>query len=333
MTDSMKIMRAATTDFLLLFGSLLHADEFDDEPCFKTDDPGCFPFCPPTYCPGVAYLFADALYLRAEEGGLSGCGPACIIDEIDQDGFSKTRVLRHSRAPHPKWDWGYRVGAGLRFCESPWAISAAWTHFEQGTQSLNCEEFNPTKWKLDLNYVDALLDYRLCLTSTIRLKFFGGARGALFKQHVRTNFTNHIITFQLPTPTTECFFTSHCSKQHFKGVGGLVGVEGNWDFGCGFNLFANGDVGCMYGRYNTKLFTSELTGSTTFITDHSRRQQACQFFIDATFGLRWKVCLCDNIKLTFQLGVEQHTFFNHNYIGDNGNLSLYGGTAGLNLEY
>lgn len=332
MTEFMQVMRSGIAAIFLVTSGQIAADF-----CFS-NDPSCELNEGMQSCTtGIFVVQGEALYLRAEEGGLSRYGPKEIIDDCETS-ILELKVVRHCKNPHFDWNWGYRVAAGLKFPCNSWEMGVALLHFQQGSNLKFNENdrhdllTDASSWKIKLNYVDFLVGYRTEM-STFRLKFFGGIRGAAVDQDFRAHAVSHFIDCTEGAMNLEYFFTRHSSKQKLKGIGPLFGLEGNLDLGYGLNLFLNGDVGCLYARFHSSNRTSDILQTETFVHESKTHHRGCQFFIDAALGLRWKILLCNNEKLFLQIGVEQHTLFDHNRIGSNGNLNLYGGSFGAGLEF
>ncbi|MBA2726633.1 MAG: hypothetical protein H0U49_00465 [Parachlamydiaceae bacterium] len=329
MISSLNLIRKAIVAFSLLAFAQVSADCCPPMDCCVSSD------CGPSYSNGTIYVRGDFLYLRAVEDGLSNCGPALILDDIDVDGFPIRRVCTQCKTQNNGWDFGYRVAAGLRLsiCEpSPWEISGAWTHFGRGS-GLKCCNSNDSKWRLKFDYADLLISYYLPSCSSLNIKFFGGLRGALIDQQLHNNFINEHDDFARCDIIRECILSNQKNKDKFKGLGPLLGFETGWDFGYGLNIFFNADAGCLFGEHRTRVNFSEFTQGETFKSESRCEHQACQFFVDSAVGVRWNLMLCRGTELSLQVGFEQHTYFNANYIGNRGNLNLYGGFFSAGLKF
>jgi hypothetical protein len=122
-------------------------------------------------------------------------------------------------------------------------------------------------------------------------------------------------------------------REHFTGVGPLLGLEGNWTIGCGYSFFVAGDAGVMYGNSKVRVTNVEVFDTTTNFSHLKDFQRNPQFFVDAALGLSWTYCFCSNTQLTLFLGLEHHTFFNQNHFCNYGDLNLDGGTFSASLEF
>ncbi len=311
------------------FSILASAQAFAADPC-------CAPeICCSSYTDGKVFIRGDLLYLSSEQDGLSGCGSTQVEEDFDSQHFAVRRINSRCKQNNHNWDLGYRVAGGLRLgiCNpSAWEILGNWTHFSQGS-GVKCDVFkDDSKWRLKFDYADLVFAYNLSFNCT-NLKFFSGLRGALIEQKLQAISINHLNDVTVAIPVSECEVTSIRNKQKFEGLGPLLGVEAGWDFGCGLNAYFNADVGCLFGRHKITEHSTRFFEAETIICNHKCKENACQYFVDSALGVRWNILLCAGSELFFQLGIEQHTYFNVNYLGNRGNLNVYGGSFSAGLRF
>ena len=122
-------------------------------------------------------------------------------------------------------------------------------------------------------------------------------------------------------------------KEHFWGVGPELGIEGDWDVGCGFSLYGDVSVSILYGTFHVRSDQTDVFTSVTNINHLRKHTQACQTVLDVGFGVRWQTCFCNGIILGLQLGLEDHRYFNLNQFCGYGDLSLDGVSFGVCLGF
>ena len=315
------------------------------------------------FCSGKGFLRADVLYLRAQEGGFNcGCLPDTINNYIGSDQQFLTKTLGESKDPRFKWNAGFRLGAGYTFEEQSWDVGAYWTHYQttnghgnngssSGSNSLpstptiatpttaSSSESDHFHWNLNFNVIDLLFSrdfYAGCFT----FKPILGVRFAQIHQHVKaaTRVVNNTFNGSgslddTPVGAPAILYGLDHNKQKFRGVGPVFGLEGIWDVGCGWSLFAGVAVSTLYGRFDSKFEGSDVYLNGTNICNQHTRSNSCQFATDAALGVRWKMCYCEDIDVTFQLALEQHRYFDHNRLGDYGDLCLDGGSFSASVSY
>lgn len=270
--------------------------------------------CGPTPSCGRGFVSADFLYWRAFEGGLAECLPCeevnCLNDEMV---FSEVRGEKKDL--HYKWKPGIRLGAGYHSSNN-WDVAAYWTDFRSDARG-DHSYAQPSQWKLDFQVVDLLVGYKLdvypcCLT----LRPFAGVRLAEIDQSLKACHSN------LCSRTA---FKEH-RKQDFSGIGPLFGIGANLNLACGLSLYADVAGSVLYGNYRANSKKADLFLGAGSLSRFKQHLHACQAVFDAAFGISWETCFYNELQLIFRLGVEHHCYFDHNRMGDYGNLNLDGGS-------
>lgn len=273
--------------------------------------------CCPESC-GQIFLDAEALYLRAYEGGISSVCDITTTTNSIEDGILVSRLTGRGHDPDFKWNWGYRIGAGYKFADSDCGIRAYWTHFDANTGG------NSYRWKVDFNVVDLVYrcdsEWSACTT----LSPYAGIRYANINQRLHTNFVS--IDSALPITSNGRI------KQDFSGVGPLIGLEGNFGMQYGFSIYGNVSVALLYGTSRIHSDSSEAFNTGINLNHLRNNNDAYQYVVDAGLGIRYKACFCDQ-TLVVQLGLEDHRYFNHNQFCNYGDLSLDGVSLGISLDY
>lgn len=276
--------------------------------------------CDSSACCGQAFISADLLYWRAYEDGLDVCGSTESADFVNPGGgvISTSRAKTHD--PHFDWSPGFRVGAGYQFASRCWDIAAYFTHFHTKAHRNGGE--HKFHWKLDFDVLDVVLanNYDLgCFT----IRPFAGLRAAYIDQKIRSHDAN--IAFLIAD-------TAH-NKQIFRGVGAVTGLEMNWDLGCGFGIYGNAAMSCLWGTFRVNSNESHTFRFGADFHKLRRHLDACQFVLDGGAGVSWRRCFWDNKQLVVRLGWEQHRYFNHNRFGTYGDLCLAGGVLSAGVEF
>lgn len=309
MAYSFKNIRTAIVTFSMMAVSSIQADICANNTC-----------CPQTCCSsGSFFLNAEALYMKAYQGGLSSlCNITRAVDTIE-DGVLVSRMTGKGHEPDFRWDWGYRVGVGYGFADTNCGAGVFWTHFNQSTKgSIN-------RWKLDYDVVDILFNCNCSLPCCFSLAPIAGIKLANIDQHVHSNFCDSQNTFSA--------FTHDHARQRLRGFGPLLGLQAGWDSSCGFSAYGNVAVALLYGNSRIHWEGEDLFDSGINIDNLKDHRTSYQVVLDTGIGVQWKQTFCDDSKLALRLGFEDHRFFNHNQFGDYGDLSLAGLSFGFAFEY
>jgi hypothetical protein len=299
----------------------------------------CQPSC------GTGFISADLLYWRAYQSGLDTCVPVGGCDGVSSGGFVTSTFRGKDRDPHFKWNPGFRIGAGYEFACSNWGFGSSWTHFNSSAHAGN-GDCNSLRWNVKLDVVDLVAAYEYDLCSCFVLRPFAGLRGARIKQN------SHSEEFAFPAfsdSDTSSFSSSSISvcncfegesiindtrnRQKFVGIGPLLGLEADWDIGCGFSVYASASISWLYGKYHVKLEEFEQTFDASNCCIQRKNLDGSPAVGDATLGVRWETCVCDDTRFFMQFGLEHHRYFDFNRIGCYGDLSFDGVNLSAGFVY
>lgn len=301
-----------------------------NENCYSCEPTCCEPTC------GTGFISAGLLYWSASQGGLDYCYPVenndylCSYDEI------VSKFKGKSEDPHFKWDAGFRLGTGYEFA-SGWDVGVFWTHFHTHTTKNNGRHLQ-VGWKLEFDVVDVLVGNSFNAGSCFTVRPFGGLRGAKIKEHVHKNlkcfdescsnsYSIDGYSFSGNSNNGSTIGSAH-GKNKLLGLGPLLGVEADWNLGCGFSLYANTSFAILYGNFHVSFDETEDFLDARNVRSTKSRLHACQAVFDIGCGIRWQTrCFCNNLAW-IQLGLEHHRYFNQNRLGNYGDLCL----DGLNLS-
>lgn len=269
--------------------------------------------------PGYFFLDAEALYLRAYEGGLSSLCDTSETTDIVIGNTTLSDLRGKGHEPRFKWDWGYRVGVGYTFADSDCGARAYWTHFNSKTKH------RTNRWKLDFDVVDIIFACETELSNCVTLTPFAGLKLANIQQRLNASFISTLNT--IPSTSTSGV------KQELRGIGPYLGFEGSFATRFGLSFYADLAVALLYGNTHVRVHGVEIFDTGTNFNRLRGHRDAYQFVLDAGIGIRWQKCFCKNKFLIVQFGLEDHRYFNHNQFCDYGDLSLDGCSLGVQLEF
>lgn len=285
---------------------------------------------PPQDCCGKGFISADLLYWRAFQSGLGVCVSSELVEDVESDGTVISSFSGKSRSPHYNWEPGYRIGAGYQFGGSPWEVALYFTDFHSHSNKHNGDNDDDDflnderhfKWHLNYYVTDLLLGYDYEYSCYFSLKPFVGVR------YAQIELSSKFFEFDSLLLTSA---DSH-NKQKFNGVGPIFGLEGDWNLGCGFGLYANGAISGLYGNYRNSSHEANVFEDSEEFTDFNDRRHNWQTVVDLGVGVSWEECFCDGLKLIVKLGWEHHQYFNIDRC-DCGDLSLDGGVLSARVDF
>jgi hypothetical protein len=298
------------TLLLITSAGIAYGDYSKSPECGKGEN---YNSCSPAPC-GKEIISIEALYWRAFEGGLDTCIPEEFSDIVTSDGIVISRFNGRGRDPNFTWNPGFRVGIGYEFDCSNWDIGASWTHFYSHAHDENNE--TELRWNVNFDVIDIIAGYEIDLSSCFSMRTFVGLRGAKIDQVV------HINEFDLITIDND-------NKEKLLGIGPLIGLEAEWNIGCGFSVYTNVSTSWLYGHYDVKLSEFEESEDTINFCEVKKELDASLASADAGLGIRCHKCLCGNLRVLLQLGLEHHRYFDYNRIKECSDLSF----DGVNLSF
>jgi hypothetical protein len=339
----LKTWFAATATATVAMTGALSADDFfynnSDECCYQygytvpahvEDECGCSDFC----------INAEWLYWKP-----SGEELEYGITKFTNTDIStippSTYTRSHTDNVDFKWDSGFRLGIGYNFPCDGWDLVLNWTYFRgkahdktfstapvlSGTTTVSSGTlFVPTwtgvdfpgpisfasaHWKVNLNLVDLELGRAFFASPCLTLRPHVGFRYASIDQKYDLSY---LATGDL-VPTIR--FTDRINmKNDFAGLGLRMGLDTNWDLGCGFGIYFGGAAALIYGDLDVRQseFFNDLTTAVgdQLITqrDHKRSLKANTEF---NIGVQWaKPINCNRQSLLFRIGYEHQIFFAQN---------------------
>ncbi|MBS0615308.1 MAG: autotransporter domain-containing protein [Verrucomicrobia bacterium] len=283
------------------------------------------------------WVQAEALYMRPTEDGLG----FAIKNKNGVTSFANG----HVKNARYDWDWGFRVGAGYNLDHDGWDILANYTWFRDETRRNVHEgvvlptEAQPanvttattqnakTRLNLWLNILDVELGREFFVSKWLTLRPQMGVRALWVNRHYNTEYSRLVQGSD---------YEVHM-KNRFSGAGLRGGLNTQWGLGSGWSLFGEVDVALMYGKQRIRQHDELETGDVN--KGHVKDSwYALRSSVDLALGLRWdRLFYDDAYRIRFQLGWENHIFFDMNqnvrfvdgtskgvFAGNRGNLSLNG---------
>lgn len=190
-------------------------------------------------------------------------------------------------------------------------------------------------WKLILNQVDLDFARTIYLNDSISIRPHSGIRWLWYHDTETAIFTGRPII-----PTVPSSFTSDVQlKNKFWGYGIEAGVWADWQMGCGLSLIGHWGGSILYSTFTVKESTlittiieeSEITTTENTINIRNKIHTATPT-MDYFLGLQYEDTVCD-LTYQFQVGFEQHVYFNTNRFSQNGNFSTQGLTLSLIVAF
>ncbi|MBA3721855.1 MAG: hypothetical protein H0W88_05585 [Parachlamydiaceae bacterium] len=326
-----KKIHMAVIALLMLMTGPVQADCINSSPCESND-------CCSAFSCTKGFISVDLLYWRAFQNGLDSCFPIETKDTVSPDGTVISRFKGKGRDLNFKWDPGFRIGTGYEFSNCGWDVAAYWTHFHSRTNKHHNSE-NSNHWKLNYDTIDLIVGKKFG-DSCFTWRPFIGIRAAKIEQKLNGGFANNFDSsgsFSSEFGSESSFssdfgFTSTRNRQKFTGIGPIFGLEGSWNIGCGFSVYAGAAVGSLYGRYRVHTTSVDVFPFGADFCSISRHLHSCQIFTIGEVGISWLQYYCGT-EVTYKLGLECQRYFDHNRLGNYGDLCLCGANFSAGLAF
>jgi len=330
MTYFFRKMHLAITFLCTATISYAYADTNNFSSCDENNE--CIA-CQPSCC-GTLFGGVGIVYWRAFESGLDNCVPTDVTDIVLSDGTVISRFKGKSRDPHFEWNPGFRVGIGYEFACRNWDIGALWTSFHsKAHDSNNCGD--RIRWNLNFDVVDVIAGYNANLGSCFLLRPFVGLRGATIDQKLHIGEFSSLSSSSIYSSSFSTYSSliGNISKERFSGIGPLIGLEAEWNVFCDFSLYIAASVSWLYGNFNVELSQYDEFSYAIDSCRVTKHLNANVTAGDAEIGIRWQKCFCENMNVILQFGLEHHSYFDFNRIGNYGDLSFDGVNFCAIVEY
>lgn len=175
-------------------------------------------------------------------------------------------------------------------------------------------QYASAHWKLRLNMIDGIVGREYGITSCLTLKPYIGLRAAMIDQRFDVKYVANTVengrefSLVLGQPIDKITM-----KSDFEGVGPRIGMDASYDLGCGISLYGESAASLLWGmqEIETKENYSLIRPLTSefFKLNQKDHESGCRALTDLALGIRWRYWCCRK-EIIFQLGYEQHMFFN-----------------------
>lgn len=191
-------------------------------------------------------------------------------------------------------DPGLRVGLARQLA-SGWELGFTYTYFYTAASADAAEPAGGNLWatrshpalyeeaatanafsSLKYHVFDLEASYQCVLSPWASVKMFGGPRWATIDQQFRVAYDGRDF--------------SNASVSHpvnLNAFGLRLGVAGEWQIGHGFSLFGRGAGSVMYGRFDSQLVETNLSGVQSIVSVRDEYGQALPV-LEAAAGLSWR---------------------------------------------
>lgn len=276
-------------------------------------------------------VWGELLYWRPELCGLEAAFGNTSIETTVVGNIITTTVRESHVEPHSKWDLGYRLGAEVN-CDCL-DVDARWTHFKGGATYHKSSQDG--HWDITYDVIDLTLGRSFEVGSCFNLKPFIGIRGARIHQSLHSNLET---LFTSPLIGSNTVFIEMDDRESFRGVGPLLGIEADWQIGCGLSLYGRLDFVTYYGNVKGSNFDTDTFTSTVSVCNGSKHGCFNSVGTDLALGVRWEKCMtcsCYDMNFMVNLCLEQHRIYDFSDLGSDGTLSLDGAVigAGVGIRY
>ncbi len=163
-----------------------------------------------------------------------------------------------------------------------------------------------------MNLIDLEIGRAFCVNSCLSLRPYIGIRGAVIDQKYEISYDAVNLTTTTPSVADDITL-----KSDFKGAGIRIGLDTEYNLGCGVSLYGDLAGSLLWGESEIKTheeYTEDVNSPTTsdFISQHQKDHKDCgsRAITDAALGVRWQQTCCNKV-ITLELGWEHHFFFNN----------------------
>ena len=261
--------------------------------------------------------------------------------------------------PHFEWDFGFKVGLAYNSPSDGWDFGVNWTWYRgKANDEVEAEiddnhsllplwsAFAPTQgltlyatdiethWSLKLNLIDIELGRQFWTSRLLSIRPHIGLRIAFIDQAFEIDHKGGSygarVTATSPDAAAQIAMHNQVDLDNkFHGVGVRGGLDSEWNFGCGWALYANFAAAIVYGRFHVKHDETNREAQVPHpkhkVLEAEDSFRASRGTLDLALGIQYSALFYDSAYgLTVQLGWEQHMFFDQNQlwravrIGDTG---------------
>jgi len=319
--------------------------------CYGPENTAGNPAVRPRTCNGDFVIEVAGFYWNAHQDGMEYAvenhvqnpGPEPTAPPLELNNL----INAEYKTPDFDWDFGFKAGIGYNSACDGWDLGILWTWYkgkasdqvqaegddnrtllplwsayapQQGTP-LYATDIE-TQWNLELNMIDLTLGREFWNSKRLTLRPHIGLRIARINQsyEIEHKGGSWSANTNAGNPDVQVAYNDFVDlDNNFKGVGIRAGLDSTWNFGCGWGLYGNFAASIVYGRFSLDhdetLRLVETPFSKCKILETKESFRASRAMLDLGLGLQWSTLFCGcQYGFTFQLGWENHMFFNQNQL-------------------
>lgn len=249
------------------------------------------------------------------------------IGSVPTNGTAVPTQSLRLKSPKDHFQSGFRVGLDYISPCCGWDGGLYYTHFhskarasavsavslEDGATATDGVAFRPLfetvansipdvaegRWTLNLDYLDLEIGHKYYVSSCFVLRPFIGLRGARINQsYDYRGFADRTATLGFAS-SSDHFASHNHLKNNFLGVGPRVGLDVDFELGCGLVLFGEAGASIMFGRFErhsneiyNDFTNATLAGQTWRFNQHAGSERCSASTTDLSIGLEWNRCFC-----------------------------------------
>jgi hypothetical protein len=277
----------------------------------------------------VVTFSGELLYWRPAQSEMT----YCILEKTTT--FSNVYAAQNSeRAQKGDWGLGFRVGGGIEIGTIPIDVTGYWTRFSHtmhastetdqiifGSQLFfggdglalggNAVAAGParSRWILHVNLVELATGYWMHFNKHFWLRSYVGVEGGWLHQKQIIDYEHFLDTNTNPPSFFNATITQ---KNHFAGIGPLIGLDGQFHFGYGLGLDGKLATSLLYGSEHSPFFLYADPPMSQFpFTNASFKYSLHRILpaVQSRIGLHWFKHCSRRVDLLFRIAYEVQYFW------------------------
>lgn len=278
------------------------------------------------------------------------------------DSHSQANIVNgHVKSPDFDWDWGVRVGLGIKLPHDQWDLLFGYTHVHahahksahaptggavfpvmQAPFGLPDNAFATHAhfhWDADLNIGDIELGRNCFAGRFLSIRPFMGLRLLSIDQNIHVNYSGGTA---VPTGDEDRVHNTN----DFWGLGLRMGADTLWGLGAGWGIYGNGAASLISGSFDVHE-KEELEEADTKRLELKADQDSVVAIAELALGIQWDHLFSkDRYHFGVKFGWEFNVFFDQNRLirfidndnpgaiaNSNGDLSFQGLTVGFRFDF
>ena len=300
----------------------------------------------PITCNGNFVVTVSGLYWGTQQDGMEYAIETMVVgtDSVSGNPGLNNLIDGEYLSPNYTRDFGFQLGASYISPCDGWDIGVKWTYFRNTAKDhIEAESEDNTailplwsafqypnagnapilfandivsSWRLDLNLIDIELGRAYWTSKFLSLRPFVGLRIASIEQ----NFDLQHKGGSYNDPGMSLNYNDYVDLDNdFHGTGLRIGLDSNWNFGCGWALYGNLAASLVYGKFDIDHdeWVRQATGPFTKhrILEATEKFRASRAIVDLGLGIQWSTLFSDcKYGIRVALGFEQHLFYHQNQL-------------------